>query len=54
MLLPAGTVQRVDHEDRKVYVDRTKDQLLLITSRGEPGRVESDPSGYGSEQQNPH
>ncbi|MCM4083891.1 PRC-barrel domain-containing protein [Paractinoplanes hotanensis] len=27
VLLPAGTVQRVDHDDRKVYVDRTKDQI---------------------------
>ena len=27
VLLPAGTVQRIDHGDRKVYVDRTKDQI---------------------------
>jgi len=27
VLLPAGTVQRVDHADRTVYVDRTKDQI---------------------------
>jgi hypothetical protein len=27
VLLPAGTVDRVDHDDRKVYVDRTKDQI---------------------------
>jgi hypothetical protein len=27
VLLPAGTVQRVDHDDRTVYVDRTKDQI---------------------------
>ena len=27
VLLPAGTVQRVDHSDRKVYVDRTKGQI---------------------------
>jgi hypothetical protein len=27
VLLPAGTVQRVDRDDRKVYVDRTKDQI---------------------------
>ena len=26
VLLPAGTVQRVDHGERKVYVDRTKDR----------------------------
>ena len=27
VLLPAGTVQRVDHDELKVYVDRTKDQI---------------------------
>ncbi len=27
VLLPAGTVQNVDHSSRKVYVDRTKDQI---------------------------
>jgi hypothetical protein len=27
MLLPAGTVQRVDHAERTVYVDRTKQQI---------------------------
>src|SRR5262245_51545074 len=27
VLLPAGTVTRVDHADHKVYVDRTKDQI---------------------------
>ena len=27
VVLPAGTVQRVDDEDRKVYVDLTKDQI---------------------------
>jgi hypothetical protein len=27
VLLPAGTVQRVDHTARTVYVDRTKDQI---------------------------
>ena len=27
VLLPAGTVTRVDHADRKIYVDRTKDQI---------------------------
>ena len=26
-MLPAGTVTQVDHADRKVYVDRTKDQI---------------------------
>ncbi len=27
VLLPAGTVQRVDHAERKVYVGRTKEQI---------------------------
>ncbi|CCH32312.1 PRC-barrel domain containing protein [Actinosynnema sp. NPDC047251] len=27
VVLPVGTVRRVDHEERKVYVDRTKDQI---------------------------
>jgi hypothetical protein len=27
VLLPAGTIQNIDHQDRKVYVDRTKDQI---------------------------
>lgn len=27
VLLPAGVVNHVDHDDRKVYVDRTKDQI---------------------------
>ncbi|WP_426514087.1 PRC-barrel domain containing protein [Dactylosporangium sp. McL0621] len=27
VLLPAGTVNNVDHAERKVYVDRTKDQI---------------------------
>jgi hypothetical protein len=27
VLLPAGTVQTFDHSERKVYVDRTKEQI---------------------------
>lgn len=27
VLLPAGTVRRIDHEDRRVHVDRTKEQI---------------------------
>ncbi|MCO8277665.1 PRC-barrel domain-containing protein [Actinoplanes sp. TRM 88003] len=27
VLLPAGTVDRIDHDARAVYVDRTKDQI---------------------------
>jgi hypothetical protein len=27
VMLPAGVVSRVDHDDRKVYVDRSKEQI---------------------------
>ncbi len=27
VLLPAGTIKRVDHEEEKVYVNRTKEQI---------------------------
>jgi hypothetical protein len=27
VMLPAGVVNRVDHEERKVFVDRSKDQI---------------------------
>jgi hypothetical protein len=27
VLIPAGTVNHIDHEEKKVYVDRTKDQI---------------------------
>ena len=27
VLLPVGVVERVDHDEEKVYVDRTKDQI---------------------------
>jgi hypothetical protein len=27
VLLPAGVISRVDHDDEKVYVNRTKDQI---------------------------
>ena len=27
VVLPVGTVQRVDHQERKVWVDRTKEQI---------------------------
>ena len=27
VMLPAGVVNHVDHDDRKVYVDRSKDQI---------------------------
>jgi hypothetical protein len=40
VLLPAGTVERVDHRERTVFVDRTKDQI-----KGSP---EYDPDTFGS------
>ena len=27
VVIPAGTITRIDHEDEKVYVDMTKDQI---------------------------
>jgi len=27
VMIPAGTISRVDHDDEKVYVNRTKDQI---------------------------
>ena len=27
VLLPAGTIDRIDHTDRRVYIDRTKQQV---------------------------
>lgn len=27
VMLPAGTIERIDWDDEKVYVDRTKDQI---------------------------
>ena len=35
VMLPAGTVERVDWEDQKVYVDRTKDQIKDSPELGE-------------------
>jgi hypothetical protein len=42
VLLPLGTIERVDPEERKVYVDRTKDEI-----RHAP---EYDPSGYADQE----
>ena len=33
VLLPAGVVSRVDRDDEKVYVKRTKDQVVVLGSR---------------------
>lgn len=35
VILPAGTVSRVDDDDRKVYVDLTKDQIKDSPELGE-------------------
>lgn len=43
VVLPVGTVQRVDHDDRKVYVDRTKEQ---IKNAPEYDPDHSDPDDY--------
>ena len=41
-MLPAGTVNHVDHDDRKVYVDRTKDQIKAAPEYDETSH--SDPA----------
>lgn len=35
VILPAGVVNHVDHDDRKVYVDRSKDQIKDAPEFGE-------------------
>ena len=35
VMLPAGTVDRVDWDDQSVYVDRTKDQIKASPELGE-------------------
>jgi hypothetical protein len=40
-MLPAGVVNHVDHDERKVYVDRSKDQIKAApeydeSSHGDP------------------
>ncbi|MEU5939373.1 PRC-barrel domain-containing protein [Micromonospora sp. NPDC047548] len=42
VLLPAGTVNQVDHDDRKVYVDRSKDQIKAAPEYDETSH--SDPA----------
>nr|WP_246001903.1 PRC-barrel domain-containing protein [Allorhizocola rhizosphaerae] len=39
VLLPAGTVNHIDHLERKVYVDRTKDQIK-DSPEYDPGAIE--------------
>jgi hypothetical protein len=38
VLLPAGVIERIDPEERKIYVDRTRDEIKAAP--------EHDPSGY--------
>jgi hypothetical protein len=42
VLLPAGTVESVDPEARKVYVDRTREEIKQAP--------EHDPSGYAEQE----
>jgi hypothetical protein len=42
VLLPAGTVESIDSEARKVYVDRTREEIKSAP--------EHDPSGYAEQE----
>ena len=42
VVLPAGTIERVDPEERRIYVDRTKDEIKHAP--------EYDPSGYAQQE----
>jgi hypothetical protein len=42
VMLPAGTVNRVDHDERKVFVDRDKDQIKAAPEYDETSH--SDPA----------
>lgn len=45
VVMPAGVVERVDPEDEKVYVDRTKDQIKDSPKFGE---TDLDPTARGA------
>ena len=49
-VIPAGTVRRIDDEDRKVYVDMTKDQIKSAPDFDETQRDDLDryDSYYGT------
>jgi hypothetical protein len=59
VMLPAGVIQRVDHDDEKVFVNRTKDQIKnapefddsMVADEGYRGRLGSyyGPGGEGYE-----
>ena len=42
VLLPAGTIEQVDPEERKLYVDRTREEIKSAP--------EHDPSGYAEQE----
>jgi hypothetical protein len=42
VVLPFGTIERVDSEDQRIYVDRTKDEIKHAP--------EYDPSGYAQQE----
>jgi hypothetical protein len=42
VMLPAGTIERIDLEEEKVFVDRTKDEIK--------DAPEFDPSGYAQQE----
>jgi hypothetical protein len=42
VLLPAGTIEQVDPEERKLYVDRTREEIKAAP--------EHDPSGYADQE----
>src|SRR5919197_113307 len=42
VFLPVGTIERVDLDDKKVHVDRTKDEIK--------NAPEFDPSGYAEQE----
>jgi hypothetical protein len=59
VMLPAGVIQRVDHDDEKVFVSRTKEQIKnapefddsMVKDEGYRGRLGSyyGPGGEGYE-----
>ena len=44
VILPAGTINRVDWDEMKVYVDRTKNQIKESPELDEAGTFDSDPA----------
>ena len=42
VMLPAGTIERIDPEERTIYVDRTKEEIKAAP--------EYDPSGYADQE----